>query len=66
MWRLIYVEKRKDKVIHRLDVVMKPSQTPKARNLVFDLYRHHRVGRNEPSSSLFRISDYLDILGSPK
>jgi len=66
MWRLVCVEERKDEVVHRLDVVMKPSRTPKARSLVFDLYRRHRVGRNEPSSSLFRISDYLDILGSPE
>jgi len=66
MWRLICVEERKDEVIHRLDVVMKPPQTPKARSLVFDFYRRHRVGRNEPSSPLFRISDYLDILGSPE
>lgn len=64
--RPICVEERGSQVIHRLDIAVTPPQTPKARNLIYDLYRRHRVGQNEPSSSLFRISDYLDVLGSPE
>lgn len=64
--RPMCVEKGDGKVVHRLDVAVKRPQIPKARNFIYDLYRRHKIGQNEPSSSLFRISDYLDVLGSPK
>jgi hypothetical protein len=47
-------------VKYRIDTAVVPDSNAKAREVVYSVYRQHKVGRCEPSSSLFRISDRLD------
>ena len=46
-----------------VDVVLQPSSAPNARELVHSFYRKHTVGRNPPTSPIFRLSAVLDELG---
>jgi hypothetical protein len=64
--RVAVCERTVDGTKMRLDVVIKPVALSKARELVYFMYEKHKVGRNEPSSSLFRISSRLDELGLPR
>ena len=61
-FQLFLSEKTADGIRHRLDVVIKPVSVSKARNIVFELLNGHMV---EVSSSLFRISSFLEELPRP-
>ncbi|KAK3360950.1 hypothetical protein B0T24DRAFT_692529 [Lasiosphaeria ovina] len=65
-FRLYNSEEREGEVLFRMDVVTEYQTSPKGRNAVLDIYKRHKVGRNEPWSSLFRVSDTLDQLWLPE
>jgi hypothetical protein len=46
------------------EAVVKTCKRPEAREFLWDIYSKHRVGRNEPSSSIFRISSSMDELAN--
>ncbi|KAL5615818.1 hypothetical protein FOBRF1_004566 [Fusarium oxysporum] len=46
------------------EAVVKICKRPVAREFLWDIYSKHRVGRNEPSSSIFRISSSMDELAN--
>ncbi|KAF4946513.1 hypothetical protein FGADI_11151 [Fusarium gaditjirri] len=46
------------------EAVVKTCRRPWAREFLWDIYSKHRVGRNEPTSSIFRISSSMDELAN--
>ncbi|KAF5589548.1 hypothetical protein FPCIR_6751 [Fusarium pseudocircinatum] len=48
------------------EAVVKTCQRPKAREFLYDIYSKHSVGRNEPSTPIFRFSSTMDELADSK
>ena len=53
-------ERIPDAIKYRLDAAVMPDSHAYARGLVSSIYNLHKIGRNEPSSSILRISTRLD------
>ncbi|RYP00327.1 hypothetical protein DL766_007162 [Monosporascus sp. MC13-8B] len=57
------VEETKEGITYRLDAAICPDLTGRTHDFVSTLYRRHKIGRQEPPSSVFRISSQLQKQG---
>jgi hypothetical protein len=57
----VSTEKRGNETLYRFDAALLPDNHGSAREFVSRTYSLHKIGRNEPSSSLLRISSHLDV-----
>ncbi|RBR04385.1 hypothetical protein FVER53590_27552 [Fusarium verticillioides] len=63
-WAMLPLEEEDKDCSIVQDAVVKTCKRPEAREFLWDIYSKHRVGRNEPSSSIFRISSSMDELAN--
>jgi len=61
MWWAASIEEKRDGTRYRFDAALGPDQNGYAREFVCQIYNQHKVGRNEPSMSIFRVSSRIDI-----
>ena len=54
------IERIENGVRYRFDASLKPDNQARAREFVSSIYSKYKVGRNEPSTSLLRISSRID------
>ena len=59
-WWVKSAEKVNGNTVYRFDTAIMPDPFASSRGLVSSIYNLHKIGRNEPSSSLLRISNRLD------
>ncbi|KAF5254459.1 hypothetical protein FANTH_717 [Fusarium anthophilum] len=63
-WAMLPLEKEDRDCIIVKEAVVKTCKRPEAREFLRDIYSKHKVGRSEPSSSIFRISSSMDELAN--
>jgi hypothetical protein len=59
-WWLASVEDIPGNIKYRFDAAIMPDSHAYTRGFVSSIYNLHKIGRNEPSSSILQISDRLD------
>lgn len=59
-WRVTSIEKLPDSTKYRFDTAILPDSQAHTRGFVSSIYNLYKIGRNEPSSSILRISNRLD------
>lgn len=59
-WRVTSIEKLPDRTKYRFDTAVLPDSQAHTRGFVSSIYNLYKIGRNEPSSSILRISNRLD------
>jgi hypothetical protein len=64
-WWVKSTENISGSVKYRFDAAIMPDSLPYARRFVSLIYNLHKIGRNEPSSSILRISNRLDLQRRP-
>jgi hypothetical protein len=65
-WRFSSMDESDTRSGERPEGIALPGSYTKARELVYSLYERHKIGRNEPSSSLFRVSTNVIELELPR
>ncbi|KAH8679385.1 hypothetical protein BGZ61DRAFT_457118 [Ilyonectria robusta] len=66
VWKSLPSEQPNNGKRSQREMVVKVGPRSKAREFVYALYLKHRVGRNEPTSPIFRLSTRLDELAPPQ
>jgi hypothetical protein len=59
-WWLASVEDIPGNIKYQFDAAIMPDSQAYTRGFISSIYNPHKIGRNEPSSSILRISDRLD------
>ncbi|KAF4466992.1 hypothetical protein FALBO_6141 [Fusarium albosuccineum] len=65
VWKMLPTETTQSFRKPRRDMALKAGPHCKARDFVYDLYSKHKIGRNEPTSCIFRLSSRLDEVAPP-